>query len=133
MRVESVSELAENGGPRPKSSRTNKSRSMLCRAGRLCSRTDPSFGVAKVLAIDGGAVHVRLYKNRFPSRPKEVDPSTLSLGSIDEAGGGGIGHLPLSPEGFAAWRPVFIMQSSVSEEELEGYKLWKESGGGVWQ
>jgi hypothetical protein len=81
------------------------------------------FRISKVLAIDGGAVHVRTYKNRFTSRPKEVDPSTLSLGSIDEEGGGGIGHLPLSPEGFTAWQPVFIMQSTVSEEELEGYRL----------
>jgi hypothetical protein len=90
------------------------------------------FRIAKVLAIDGGAVHVRTYKNKFTSRPKEVATSTLSLGSIDDEGGGGIGHLPLSPEGFAAWRPVFIMGSSVSEEELEGYRLWKDYGGGVW-
>ena len=30
-------------------------------------------------------------------------------------------------------QPVFIQQSSITEEELEGYKMWKEAGGGVWQ
>ena len=91
------------------------------------------FRVAKVLALDDAAVHVRLYKNRFPSRPKTVDPSSLTLGSIDDREGFGMGHLPLAREGFAGWEPVFLMQSSVSEEELEGYKMWKEAGGGIFK
>jgi hypothetical protein len=112
----------------------NKNNSEL-KVGGLYSVNDSegTYRIAKVLALDEDAVHVRLYKNKFPSRPQTVDPSTLSLGSIDDKDGFGMGHLPLSREGFANWQPVFISQTSVSEEELEGYRMWKEAGGGIWQ
>jgi len=44
----------------------------------------------------------------------------------------GIGHLPMSPETFNSWEPVLLSQQSISEEELEGYKLWKQANGGVF-
>jgi hypothetical protein len=50
----------------------------------------------KVLAVDHSAIHVRLYKNRFTNRPQSVDTRELSLGSIDDPDGFGVGHLPLS-------------------------------------
>jgi len=104
------------------------------KVGGLYSISDEGgFRVAKVLALEEGAVHVRIYKNKFRSRPQTVDPSSLSLGSIDDEGGFGMGHLPLSRQSFMNSQPVFIQQSSVTEEELEGYKMWKEAGGGVWQ
>jgi hypothetical protein len=93
---------------------------------------DGRYSVAKILALDEDAVHIRLYKNKFPSRPRTIDPSVLSLGSIYDEDGFGMGHLPLSQEGFGNWQPVFLVQTSVSDEELEGYEIWKEDGGGVW-
>ncbi len=95
---------------------------------------DGRFGIAKILALDEMAVHVRLYKNKFSSRPQTVESDTLSLGGgISSGEDFGIGHLPLSQEGFANWQPVFISQFPVTEEELVGYNMWKEDGVGIWQ
>ena len=104
------------------------------KVGGLYSVTDgdDGFRVIKILALDEKAVHVRLYKNRFPSRPQSVNQSELSLGRVDDAGGFGMGHIPMSRENFTNGQPIFIQQSTVTEEELEGYQLWKEAGGGVW-
>jgi len=77
-------------------------------------------------------VHIRLYKEKFASRPDCIDATGLSLGTINDEHGFGIGHLPLSARNFARWEPVIIAHEGVSSEELEGYNLWKESGGGVW-
>jgi hypothetical protein len=91
-----------------------------------------AYRVAKVLAMDENGVHVRLYKNRFTQRIIEVDEGTLALGTINDPDGFGMGHLPVSRKTFAGWKPVFIRQSTVSQEELEGYELWKEGGGAVF-
>src|SRR5688572_24700024 len=45
---------------------------------------DGDFRVAKVLALDPGVVGVRLYKQKFASRPTSVDPSILTLGSMND-------------------------------------------------
>ena len=91
-----------------------------------------SFGIVKILAVDGDAVHLKIYKNRFSARPATVDLSSLSLGSVDDADGFGMGHLPKSRQGFLEWEPMLLTGSLVTEEELEGYTIWKEAGGGVW-
>ena len=93
---------------------------------------DGTFGVAKVLALDPGIVSIRMYKQTFPQRPKAVDPATLTLGKVDDEDGFGIGHLPLEAREFAFWFPVFVSQGTVSEEELEGYRMWMESGAGAF-
>ena len=87
---------------------------------------DGRFGVVKVLALEPGIVHARLYAGKFESRPVNIDPITLSLGSIldDDFG---IGHTPLALEGFMKWQPMLLMRTSVTEEELEGYKIWRDS------
>jgi len=102
--------------------------------GGLYSIKDESdYKVVKILATDGGRVHVRIYKNKFSKRPETVDPSVLSLGAITDKDGFGIGHLPLDRATFDAWMPRIIMQTAVTEEELEGYRMWKESGGGAFK
>jgi len=85
------------------------------------------YTIAKVLAIDPGVVSVRIYKQTFPDRPKQIDPSTLSLGSLSEGPEFGIGHLPLKPEAFKQRAPVFIMKVEVRDDELEGYRTWRKS------
>jgi len=91
------------------------------------------YRVVKVLALDDTGVHVRVYKNKFPVCETDVDERQLTLGTIHDKDGFGMGHLPLSRKAFHAWRPAFIKQSTVADNELDGYKMWKESGGGVWE
>jgi|SRR5208282_3465015 len=104
------------------------------RAGALYSTEDEKgqFGVVKVLVVDADAVHIRVYQQKFPSRPSSVDPGTLTLGKLGDKDGFSAGHLPLSPRTFAKWMPVFLRQQSVEDTELEGYKLWEEANGGIF-
>jgi hypothetical protein len=90
-------------------------------------------GIAKVLKLEPEIVHVRIYKEHFPLRPRSIDPSALTLGTIHDEDGFGMGHLPLRLESFQERQPIFLTYSAVKPEELEGYNLWKESAdGGVW-
>lgn len=91
------------------------------------------YVVAKILALDPAAVHVRVYREAFPARPAQVDESALTLGTLRDPNGFGMGHLPLSRRTFGAWKPQFIKRSIVTAQELDGYEAWKKSGGGLWQ
>jgi hypothetical protein len=51
---------------------------------------------------------------------------------VKDKDGFGMGHLPISERDFKGWKAVLLMQSEVKADELEGYKLWKEAGGGVF-
>ena len=90
------------------------------------------FQVVKVLAVDSGGVHVRLYKNRFGTRPKIVDFATLTLGSIHDPDGCGLGHVPLTATVFQAWNPEVLAESPVAEAELDGYREWESAKGGYF-
>jgi hypothetical protein len=114
-------------------------------AGSACSRShdwqvgglysvsggDGQFGVVKVLARDEGVVSVRIYSDQFADRPASASSASLSLGRVDDSKPG-IGHMPIDEREFARWFPVFIAQEAVGEDELEGYRYWKESGGGAF-
>ena len=90
------------------------------------------YRVAKVLVIDKDGVHIRLYKNKWKERPQIIDTNVLSLGSVIDKDGFGMGHLPLSKRSFAAWKPMVIGQEEVKKDELDGYDMWKEGGGGYF-
>jgi hypothetical protein len=92
------------------------------------------FGVVKILKIEPGIVHVRVYKNKFATRPTAIKLDELSLGSIEDkdADGFGMGHLPISEKDFSGWKAVLLTKTEVKPDELEGYKMWKEAGGGVF-
>jgi hypothetical protein len=102
-------------------------------AGDVCSIAsgDGKFSIAKVLVREPGAVHVRVYSEKFVARPERVDTKTLSLGTIHDEHIG-IGHLPLSDARFGDWRPVVIGNEPIDDEELDGYKEWRDSGGDFW-
>lgn len=87
------------------------------------------FRVAKVLAIDPEAVSIRIYRESFPTRPAVAERGDLSLGKVDDPEGFGIGHIPLSPKDFALTFPVKLRAEPVGDDELDGYRIWKESGG----
>jgi hypothetical protein len=74
------------------------------------------FTVVRVLVCEEGAVHARLYSNTYKERPVRVDPKTLKMA---------IGHVPLSEEGFRNWQPILLFEEPVRDEELEGYRMWK--------
>ncbi|MDF1564593.1 MAG: hypothetical protein P1V51_16225 [Deltaproteobacteria bacterium] len=90
---------------------------------------DGSYRVLKVLALDDFAVHLRSYANRFESLPADLDPSTLTLGSID-SGEFGIGHFPLARQGFLSGEHTLLKKTTVEEDELEGYRIYLEAMGG---
>jgi len=102
--------------------------------GDICTvgADDEGYKIVKVLKTDASKVHIALYKNRYSQRPAQVDPAVLTFGTIDDADGVGIGHLPISRDTFASWLPVRIQHSPVTDEELEGYRIWEESKGGTF-
>ena len=93
-----------------------------------------TYSIAKVLKLEQEIVHVRIYKQHFPQRPRSIDPAALTLGTIHDKDGFGMGHLPLRLATFLASGPMFLTHAEVTSQELEGYNVWKESaGGGVWE
>lgn len=90
------------------------------------------YQVAKVLRADAATVHIRLYKNWFAEPSDSVSTATLCLGKLGDTGSLGIAHLPLSRALFASWKPVRIQKEPVTNDELEGYRVWRDAQGGVW-
>jgi hypothetical protein len=83
------------------------------------------------VALNREIVHVRVYKQKFTERPTHVEIATLTMGTIHDTDGFGIGHLPLSRSGFdAVWIPVRIQNEPVTEKDLEGYRLYLAAGRG---
>ena len=105
------------------------------KAGGLYSVDDGDgfYRVVKILVLDEDAAHIAIYANKFSARPRSVDPASLTFGGVgEERDDVGIMHLPLAREAFARDRPVFISQAPVTEDELEGYRMWREAGGEVF-
>ena len=92
------------------------------------------YHVLKVLKVGQSGVHIRGYSNYFPTLPTRIDEKRLYLAGTDYKPPEtlGLGHLPLSKETFAGWKPVLIQHSTVSQEELDGYEEWKKGGGGYF-
>jgi hypothetical protein len=92
------------------------------------------YSVLKILKLDDGGVHVRLYSNHFSEPPVKIDESTLYMAGMKRKPGEsmGMGHAPISKKSFAGWHALFVQQSTVKEEELEGYKMWLDAKGGYF-
>ena len=111
----------------------NPSQKTGLQAGALFSvYVDGKYRVAKVLVVEPDAVHVRLYKETYARRPEQVPSQTLTLGTIHDVEGFGMGYLPLSEGAFRAWRPEVLGFEPVTDDELDGYKIWREDSGGVF-
>ncbi len=97
-----------------------------------------TFQVLKVLVVDDFGVHVRLYGNSFARRPSTVAPDLLDTSPFislapEDAGQEwplSVGHLPLLASTFAGMHAVYITRDEVTDEELEDYHDWQQSGGG---
>lgn len=95
---------------------------------------DRTFTVVKILKLDDGGVHVRMYSNVFGSLPSKIDESSLYMAGLDHKPNErlGMGHSPISKKSFATWGAVLVQQSSVSPDELDGYQMWLDGGGGYF-
>ena len=101
--------------------------------GDVCSiKSEDRFSVAKVLAKSGDVVHVRIYKEKFAIRPQLLEMRALSLGSIDDPDGFGVGHVPLSCARFGSWLPARFRSDPVTDDEFVWVTEWERSGGDVW-
>ncbi|MFL5059713.1 MAG: hypothetical protein ACJ8DQ_06455 [Xanthobacteraceae bacterium] len=85
--------------------------------GLYCYPSDEGvFRIVKVLVLEPAIVHAKLYENRFASFPTSVDPASLQCF---------VEHMPISPWGFVHECPhFFIMKTTVTDEELCGYRWW---------
>jgi len=101
-------------------------------AALLTVKVDGSYGVIKILRKDGQAVHVRMYADRWETRPYDIDPWSLRLGTVHDPVMG-IGHLPISRAAIAEWDPRFERLVMIGPTELEGYRLWRDAAGGVFR
>lgn len=86
-------------------------------------QTDGTYRIVKVLVADEHAVHLRMYAERYDAIPKRVESRSLSLGRIQD-GLFGIGHYPIARQGFFNGEKHHIGTESVTEDELEGYRIW---------
>lgn len=92
------------------------------------------YSILKILKIDDQGVHVRIYSNKYIEPPKKIDESTLYMAGRDRKPEEslGMGHLPISKKNFNGWKAKFIQQSTVKDEELDGYKMWLDAEGGYF-
>ena len=97
----------------------------------LSVRVDGSFGVIKVLRTEGQVVHLRMYSDRWEARPYDIDPWALRLGRADEPVPG-IGHMPITRSAMGPWEPKLERLVMVGPDELEGYRMWRDTHGGVF-
>jgi hypothetical protein len=119
--------------PMPSLGSDEPARSELFEGGYYPIVDGETFSIAKVLKLEPDKVHVRIYKQHFSQRPRSIDPTSLSLGTIHDKDGFGMGHLPLRIATFKKRKPIFVTYSEVKPEELGGYEYYKDIGGGVWE
>jgi hypothetical protein len=90
-----------------------------------------SYSVMKLLKVEGGGAHVKIYSNQFDSPPTQVDESKLYLAGLNHKPNEtlGVEDAPLSGESFQNYKATFVQQSTVTPQELEAYNTWKKAGG----
>lgn len=92
-----------------------------------------AYQVAKLLKVDERGVHLRLYANAWDQRPAKLNLEDLSLSAPEgEEGGRAIGHMPLARQAFLVMGPHYVTDAPVTEEELDGYRMWEEGKGGYF-
>lgn len=89
---------------------------------------DKNRSRAKVLAIDivnnQKIFSINLNPIGEPTYTTSKSGQKINISSI--------GHLPVSEKTLKNWGIKIIGQENVSDSELEGYKIWKESAGGAF-
>ena len=98
------------------------------KTGDICTVQEGNgwFGVVKVLLIDADRIHVKMYQNKFDTRPEMIDPDSLFMGPVDpEENGITMAHLPYQKSEFNAMKPEVEAYEPVTPEELEAFRIWK--------
>ena len=85
---------------------------------------DGLYRVAKVLAYDDTTLHLRLYRNKFPTLPENLDPATLTLGRFGDPEGFGVGHAPLTRDPGWLANQTLLKVEPLREDELAGYHYY---------
>jgi hypothetical protein len=83
----------------------------------ISKNKDSTYSATKIIAMDDFAVHIRIYQNKFKTRPSQLSSDTLKVL---------IGHAPLDKNGFLSDKPELITVETVKDAELEGYKIYLE-------
>ena len=89
------------------------------------------YRAVKVLAVDTGGIHIRLYANRWTERPASIDPAELTMNS-EKDGSRAVGHMPVVRKSFLGMGPRSVGNAPVDDSELEGYAMWAEAKGGYF-
>lgn len=109
----------------------------VMRPGDLCSveADEGRYRVVKILKVEDGVAHIRLYAGTFAARPTSIDPASLDVGTMHDADFG-VGHLPVDVRVFESWDPAIVGHAEVLPGELDGYEIWRDAvekgEGGVW-
>ncbi len=90
-----------------------------------------AYSVLKILKVEGEGLHIRIYSNQFDAPPTQVDERTLTVAGMDHKPNEILGQadLPILKERFDNYKAAFVQQSTVKDDELQGYKTWKAAGG----
>lgn len=91
-----------------------------------------SYRAVKMLEADEGGVHIRLYANAWPERPESISPETLTLAQADPNDARAVGHLPMTRGCFLTMGPRHVVEAPVTDEDLDGYRIWMEQKGGYF-
>lgn len=91
-----------------------------------------AYGAVKLLHLDEGGLHIRLYGNAWPGRPAEIDVAALTLDSGGDLAIQAVGHMPVVKSSFLAMGPRKLSSAPVTEDELEGYRMWADAKGGYF-
>ena len=86
-------------------------------------KDNPGYNVIKILKIDGGGYHIRVYSNVFEKVPDSIDPEILFMVGMDEGNDKqdpGMGHIPIGKENFEKWPLVCVVVMGVSVGEGHG-------------
>jgi hypothetical protein len=94
--------------------------------------TKGAFGAVKLLRVDDGGVHIRLYGNVWQERPVSIDLEELTLDRASDQSLQSIGHMPVVRASFLAMGPRLIVCAPVTDTELDGYSMWADAKGGYF-
>jgi uncharacterized protein YndB with AHSA1/START domain len=93
---------------------------------------DREWAFGKVLTQTRKVIHLRIYSDRWVEPPELVNPWRLRLDPA-WADNPGVGHVPLAAADLQRMPAYYMRLVMVGDDELEGYRNWKESGGGVFR
>ncbi|HEX7578225.1 MAG TPA: hypothetical protein VF430_09335 [Verrucomicrobiae bacterium] len=90
-----------------------------------------AYSVLKILKVESGGLHIRVYSNQFDSPPTKVDESTLYMAGRNPKPNEILSEpdVALLKKSFDNYKATFVQQSTVKDDELEVYKTWKQAGG----